>query len=229
MKRRALLQLASKAGLGAAAGTFLVSGMEKGGAPARYRTPYKFGKLVLGPSGTGNEFDSRSVDCPFLFRHAGRFYMTYVGWDGIGYQTGLASSTDLLNWKRLGCILKRDPASEVTRYNVAMNWIVRENGLWKPGELLRIEGRFLGAYHAYPNSGYEAGPAVIGLCWSDDLMHWSLDPPCLRPADGALGSEGAFTSLVWLKRATDFICSTTRKPPRREVGANKPALRVQKI
>src|SRR3954468_21328132 len=135
----------------------------------RYATPHKYGRLVLGPSRMDGEFDSRSVDCPFIFRHDGGFYLTYVGWDGIGYQTGLASSTDLLNWKRLGCILKRDSSSEVTRYNVAMNWIVRENGLHQPGELLRIAGRFLGVYHAYPNSGYEAGPAVIGLCWSDDL------------------------------------------------------------
>jgi predicted GH43/DUF377 family glycosyl hydrolase len=190
MNRRALLQLASNMGLGAAASTLSASGMDKAPVPARYRTPYKFGKLVLGPSGVDNEFDSRSVDCPFLFRHAGQFYMTYVGWDGVGYQTGLASSTDLLNWKRQGCILKRDPSSEVTRYNVAMNWIVRENGLRQPGELLQIDGRFLGIYHAYPNSGYEAGPAVIGLCWGHDLMHWTLDPPCLRPGDGAAWERG---------------------------------------
>ena len=190
MNRRALLQLASNMGLGAAASTLSARGMDKAPVPARYRTPYKFGKLVLGPSGVDNEFDSRSVDCPFLFRHAGQFYMTYVGWDGVGYQTGLASSTDLLNWKRQACILKRDPSSEVTRYNVAMNWIVRENGLRQPGELLQIDGRFLGIYHAYPNSGYEAGPAVIGLCWSHDLRHWTLDAPCLRPGDGAAWERG---------------------------------------
>ena len=152
-----------------------MSGMEQRAVPERYRTPYKLGRLVLGASGIENQFDSRSVDCPFLFRHAGQFYMTYVGWDGVGYQTGLASSTDLLNWKRLGCILKRDPASEVTRYNVAMNWIVRENRLRKPGELSRVGGRFLGVYHAYPNSGYGAGGHRTMLERRSD----ALDP---RPA-----------------------------------------------
>ena len=58
----------------------------------RYRTPYKYGKLVLEASPEADAFDSRSVDCPFVFHHDGRFYMTYVGWDGTGYQTGLASS-----------------------------------------------------------------------------------------------------------------------------------------
>ena len=165
----------------------------------RYATPHKHGKLVLGPSHTDGAFDSRSVDCPFVFHHNGLFHMTYVGFDGIGYQTGLASSHDLVNWKRLGCILKRDPASEITRYNVAMNWIVRENGLRTRGELMRINGLFLGAYHAYPGAGYEQGPAVIGLCWSEDLSHWRLDPPFLHPADGAEWERGGLYKPCLLK------------------------------
>jgi predicted GH43/DUF377 family glycosyl hydrolase len=159
-------------------------------AAARYRTPYKYGKLVLAASNEPGAFDSRTVDCPFVFHHNGRFYMTYVGWDGTGYQTGLASSANLVDWKKEGCILRRDPASPVTRYNIAMNWIVRQNELRSEGELQRFRGRFLGVYHAYPNAGLEEGPAVIGLCWSDDLMHWEIAPPCLRPEDGADWENG---------------------------------------
>lgn len=170
----------------------------------RYATPHKWGKLVLAPSGPGGGFDSRSVDCPFVFRHAGQFYLSYVGWDGTGYQTGLASSTDLLRWKRLGCILKRDPKSETARYNIAMNWILRENGLRSSGELTRINGRFLGAYHAYPNAGYEEGPAVIGLCWSSDLLNWQLDPPCLRPNEGAAWERGGLYKPCLVKIGKTF-------------------------
>lgn len=136
------------------------------------------------------------MDCPFVFTHDGLFYMTYIGYDGTGYQTGLASSRNLVDWQRAGCILKRDPASPVTRYNVAMNWVVRENPLRSPGRLKRIRGRFLGVYHAYPNSGYESGPAVIGVCWGDDLLHWELNAPCLLPQDG--GVMGARRSLQTL-------------------------------
>jgi putative transposase len=89
--------------------------------------------------------------------------MSYVGFYGIGYQTGLASSDDLITWKREGCILRRDAASPVTRYNVAMNWIVRDNAVHSAGSLKRVKDRFLGAYHAYPKTGYEQGPAVIGV------------------------------------------------------------------
>ena len=157
---------------------------------SRYVTPYKFGKLVLSASTDPGAFDSKSVDCPFVFHHGGQFYMTYIGFDGTGYQTGLASSHDLVTWNKLGCILKRDPDSEITRYNVAMNWIVRQNELRGPGELKPVDGRFLGLYHAYPSAGYEQGPAVIGLCWSQDLMKWRIDPPFLRPEDGAPWEQG---------------------------------------
>lgn len=157
---------------------------------ARYETPYKYGKLVLAASVEKDAFDSRSVDCPFVFSHDGLFYMTYIGFDGTGYQTGLASSEDLVSWKKLGCILRRDPASPITRFNIAMNWIVRENALRSPGNLLKVRDRFLGVFHAYPNAGYESGPAVIGLCRSDDLMHWPIGDIVLRPEDGAEWERG---------------------------------------
>lgn len=158
--------------------------------PPSLETPYKYGKLILSAASDPSAFDSKSVDCPFVFTHGGQFYMAYVGYDGTGYQTGLASSKNLVDWQRQGCILRRDPQSEVTRYNIAMNWILRENDVASPGALKKVRGRFLGAYHAYPNAGYESGPAVIGLCWSKDLFHWQLDPPCLRPEDGADWERG---------------------------------------
>jgi predicted GH43/DUF377 family glycosyl hydrolase len=165
-------------------------GWGKPGGIQRYATPFKYGRLVLSAAKEGEVFDARSVDCPFVFLHEGRFYMTYIGYDGTGYQTGLASSGNLLEWHREGCIVKRDPASPVTRYNVAMNWVVRENGVRSPGRLKKIRGRYLGVYHAYPEPGYESGAAVIGLCWSNDLRRWELNEPCLRPEDGSAWERG---------------------------------------
>lgn len=155
-----------------------------------FETPYKYGKLILRASPDPASFDSRSVDCPFVFRHGRSFYMTYVGFDGVGYQTGLAASDDLITWRRLRCILRRDPSSPVIRYNVALNWILRENVLLSPGRALKGNGRFLGAFHAYPGSGYEQGPAVIGLCTSRDLLHWEIGDIILRPEHGASWERG---------------------------------------
>jgi predicted GH43/DUF377 family glycosyl hydrolase len=162
------------------------------GAPdvARYETPHKIGKLILSADTDPKAFDSRSVDCPFVFYHSGEFHMTYIGWDGTGYQTGLASSRDLVSWRKRGCILPRDPDSPITRYNVALNWVLRDSALFSRGGLKKVQGRYLGVFHAYPNPGLEEGPAVIGLCWSDNLLKWEIGDVCLRPEDGAEWERG---------------------------------------
>jgi predicted GH43/DUF377 family glycosyl hydrolase len=173
-------------------------------AESPYATPYKYGKLVLAASPTKDEFDCRSVDCPFVFQHGGLFYMTYVGFDGTGYQTGLASSPDLVQWRKLGAILRRDPSSPITRYNIAMNWILRDNALHSPGKARKVHGRYLGVYHAYPNAGYESGPAAIGLCWSADLHHWEVEPPCLDPRDGADWERGGLYKPCLVEHAGTY-------------------------
>ena len=145
------------------------------------RTPKKHDRLVLAPSYKKGAFDSHAVDCPFLFVHDGKFWMTYVGWDGIGYQTGLASSDDLLSWKKERLLLGRGPKGSVIEHNAALTCILRDNELFGPGTLKRVNGRFVGTYHAYPQPGYETGPAVIGLCYSDDLRSWDVCPPVLAP------------------------------------------------
>lgn len=185
------------AGLGAALGCapFLTSPLAfaegfSNAEIAPFRTPYKYGKLALTPSGTPGAFDEKSVDDPFVFVHNGLFHMLYIGFDGIGYQTGLARSHDLLHWERLGCVAPRDPNSKWTKYNLALSCLVRENGLTSPGKIKKVHGRYLGAWNAYPKAGYEEGAAVIGLVWSDDLLHWELTEPILFPDDGASWEHG---------------------------------------
>jgi predicted GH43/DUF377 family glycosyl hydrolase len=157
---------------------------------APFRTPYKFGKLVLSASADAQAFDSKAVDDPFVFFHDGAFQMLYIGFDGSGYQSGLARSTDLLQWERVALVAPRNPNSKYTRYNVALSCLLREEGLTAQGNLKKVNGRYLGAWHAYPNPGYEEGAAVIGLAWSDNLLHWELTEPILFPSDGALWEHG---------------------------------------
>jgi predicted GH43/DUF377 family glycosyl hydrolase len=170
----------------------------------RIGTPYKLGKYVLSASGQQGAFDRMSVDCPFVFREGDQFYMTFVAFDGIGYQTGLASSSYLIQWKNEGCILKRDPSSPTLKYNAAINWILRENGLYSPGELKKVDGSYLGVYHSYPNQGLEQGAAVIGLCRSHDLRTWTVDPPCLNPQDGAPWERGGLYKPCLLQYKETF-------------------------
>mgnify|MGYP000235867684 CR=1 FL=1 len=117
LNRRSLLTGIAGLALGAC-------GREPEGAPADplapYRTPYKHPSLVLAATGAPGAFDEAAVDKPFVFRHDGRFLMTYVGFDGEGYQTGLAESDDLLHWRRRGLILGRDPDDPVALHGIGV-------------------------------------------------------------------------------------------------------------
>jgi len=181
---------------------------------APFRTPHKYGQLVLGPSGAAGTFDEKSVDDPFVFYHEGEFKMLYIGFDGIGYQTGLARSRDLLRWERVGCVAPRDPNSKWTKYNLALACIVREDGMTSQGRLKKVHGRYLGAWNAYPSAGYEEGAAVIGLAWSDDLLHWELTEPILFPADGAPWEHGGLYRPNLIERDGTFYLYYNAKTDR---------------
>ena len=185
----------------AAGGTAIAPAAE---IPPTLQTPHKIGRLVVAASGKAGAFDEKAVDCPFVFRHNGRFHMTFIGFDGTGYLTGLASSANLIEWSPEGLIAARDPGSDIRRHNVAINWIVRENDVFSAGNLRKIRGRYLGVYHAYPNPGYEEGPAVIGLCWSRDLHHWEFEPPALRPEEGAPWERGGLYKPCLVEQSGTF-------------------------
>jgi predicted GH43/DUF377 family glycosyl hydrolase len=160
-------------------------------------TTHKLPNLVLAPSYCKGAYDSHAIDCPFPFYHNGLYYLLHIGWDGVGYQTGLANSPDLLNWHKEGVALPRGPKGSVTEFNAAITNLLRDNNLYGPGTLKKVNGRFVGTYHAYPNPGYEEGAAVVGLCFSDDLRHWEVSDPILRPEEGADWERGGLYK-TWL-------------------------------
>lgn len=159
----------------------------------KYLTPYKYGKPVLVGSGVPGNFDERAVDCPFVFQHNGKFYMMYVGFDGIGYQTALAVSDDLLHFEHHAVILRRNEGNGWDDNNIAGTWILRENRIDAPPVLKKWDNKYWLVYHAYPNTGYEEGSAKIGIAWTEDenLLEWHrLPEPILKPEDGADWEKG---------------------------------------
>jgi len=173
---------------------------------APYRTPYKYPDLILKATGNKGDYDAQSVDDPIVFRANGRFHMLYIGFDGTGYQTGLAASDDLLHWKREALVGPRDSASTYTKYNLAISSILRDKDLHGTGEALKLNGEYLAAWNAYPSAGYEEGAAVIGLARSRDLLHWSLTEPILRPGDGEPWEHGGlYRPDLLLDRGTYYL------------------------
>lgn len=125
------------------------------------KTPYKYG-LVLVP-----ENDSQKVDCPTIFRKNNKWYMTYLVFDGRGYETCLAQSDDLLNWNTKGRLLSFSndttlwdasqkagyPSLEDTEWGGSYQWQQYKNKYWM-------------SYFGGHTSGYEAGLLSLGMAFS---------------------------------------------------------------
>ena len=62
------------------------------------KTPYKYGLIMIPEPG-------KMIDSPSIFRDNGKWFMTYIVFDGKGYESWLAESADLLHWKTLGRIM----------------------------------------------------------------------------------------------------------------------------
>ncbi|MEG0767998.1 MAG: hypothetical protein RR482_09800, partial [Clostridia bacterium] len=156
-------------------------------------TPYKWGKPVLSGTGLEGAFDRNAVDCPTPFYHNGRYHLLFVGFDGTGYQTGLAVSDDLLHWSKLGVILRRGQNLAWDSVGMAGTSLLMENDLFGPRRLKKAFGKYWMIYHSYPHTGYEAGAAEIGLAWTEDenLLDWHFTgTPILSWKEGATWEHG---------------------------------------
>lgn len=171
----------------------------------KYETPYKYGDALLCGSGIQGAFDEKGVDIPFVFRHSGKYYMLYTGFDGIGYQSALAVSDDLVHWKHETMVLSRGQSRNKWDNNsVAATWIIKENDcLEEVPTLKKIEGKYWMVYHAYPGTGYEEGPAAIGLAWCEDenLKVWQrLDEPILTCEGGGDWEQGGLYKACIIRK-----------------------------
>lgn len=159
-----------------------------------YLAPYKLGRPILAPSGEPGAFDRLAVDHARLFRHKGRIYMMYIGFDGVGYQTALASTTDMLHWTKHGVVFARGQSKNGWDMNGrAISCFLQENDLYGSRELIKKDGKYWLLYHAYPGKGYEAGGAANGLAWTTDenLLDWHcLDKPVFQKSPDAESWDG---------------------------------------
>jgi predicted GH43/DUF377 family glycosyl hydrolase len=139
------------------------------------KTPYKYGVVLAGENGA-------KVDCPGIFRHGEKWYMTYILFAGTGYETALAESTDLLHWKPLGRILRfRDGTWDAKQ---AAGFIALQDHHWAGSYELRThDDKYWLSYIGGALEGYETDPLSIGMAWTSDPaqpVEWNrLDKPVL--------------------------------------------------
>lgn len=146
------------------------------------KTPYKFG-LVL-----ATDDNTKKMDCPTIFRKGNKWYMTYLVYDGRGYETCLSSSNDLLIWKPEGKVMSfaNDDtwdANQKAGYNALVD--IKWDGNY---HLKKYKGRYWMSYFGGKEKGYEVEPLSIGMAFTKKnpaLAHeWNrLDKPVLSASD----------------------------------------------
>jgi len=139
------------------------------------KTPYRHGIILRGEEG-------RKVDCPSVFRQNGRWYMMYIIFDGSGYETAIAESDDLLNFRPLGRILSFREGTWDARQ--AAGYIALQDHSWGGSyELRQYQGRYWLSYIGGALKGYETDPLAVGIAWTTDPTRpaeWNrLDEPVL--------------------------------------------------
>lgn len=177
------------------------------------KTPHKYG-LVLAPS------DNRhKMDCPTVFRKDGKWYMSYLvydgksGKDGRGYETWLAESDDLLQWNPLGRILPfpqegsgRWDENQRAGYIALIDY--QWNGTYEPQ---KFGGKYWLSYFGGTGRGYEQGMLHEGMAFTEgdvtQAHEWkTLDNPVLSPLDKEKGWWENITqyksSVLWDKKKT---------------------------
>lgn len=144
------------------------------------KTPYKYG-LVMVPDDS-----SKMLDCPSVYRIKNAWYMTYIIFDGRGYETWLAKSPDLLNWKTQGRIMSF--TENTWDANQKAGYIALQDYNWEgPYKVQKYKGKYWMSYLGGATSGYEAGTLGIGMAYSKSLnqpVEWQrLDYPVLSAKD----------------------------------------------
>ncbi len=150
------------------------------------KTPYKYG-LVITP-----EDASKKIDCPSVFRKGSYWYMTYIQFDGRGYETWLAKSKDLLQWKTLGKILNFGDTTNADAIewdaNQKAGYIALQDHNWGGSyQLQQFNKKYWMSYIGGREKGYETGKLSVGIANTDkDITRphaWKTYDPVLSMTD----------------------------------------------
>lgn len=135
------------------------------------KTPFKYGIVLRGENGN-------AVDCPGVFRHGSRWYMTYIVMNRVGYETRLAASPDLLHWETLGTTLAFQK-NGWDAWQAAGYPALQDPKFGGSYRLEKYAGSYWMSYLGGALQGYETDPLAIGMARTaapDKALPWSRLP-----------------------------------------------------
>jgi predicted GH43/DUF377 family glycosyl hydrolase len=136
--------------------------------------------------------------------------MTYIVFDGKGYETWLAQSDNLLNWETKGRLMSF--TQNTWDANQKAGYIALQDFNWGGSyEVQKFDEKYWMSYLGGSSQGYEAGKLGIGIAFSDELneaVEWQrLPQPVISVHDKDVrwyDSETIYkSSVIWdTKKAT---------------------------
>ena len=134
------------------------------------------------------------TDVPTVYQIPGdeKFYMSFVTFDGHGYQSYVAESSDLLHWGNYRLAMGFGPTNEFDHGGRVIGAFLYESyDIKAPRTLKRRDGKFWTLYGAYPRQGgYELRPGSEGVACSSDGLRWerAKAQPILATHDADCGA-----------------------------------------
>lgn len=125
------------------------------------------------------------TDVPTVFQIPGekKWHMTFIGFDGNGYQSFVAESDDLVNWGNMRLAMGFGKLGEFDFGGRVLGaYLYEDYDIKAPRMLKKRNGRYWSLYGAYPRQGgYELIPGYEGVACSEDGITWrrAQDEPIL--------------------------------------------------
>lgn len=147
-----------------------------------------------------------NTDVPCVYQLPGepdRWYMSFIAFDGRGYNSFVAESTDLVHWTKPRLAMGFGPEGEFDHGGRVIGAFLYESYDIKAPRLLKQRGgRYWTLYGCYPRQGgYELRPGYEGVAVSDDGVQWrrAKDAPILSVHDANGGAwEKSCIYQPWL-------------------------------
>jgi predicted GH43/DUF377 family glycosyl hydrolase len=186
-------------------GTLLVAGtsagqdidretLDKWSAPYRGWHYWPESVIAAEPKIPGHE-SFRNTDVPCVYQLPGqpdKWFMSFIAFDGKGYNSFVAESRDLLHWTDPKLAMGYGPPGEFDFGGCVVGAFLYESyDVQAPRLLKRRDGKYWSLYGCYPRQGgYELRPGYEGVAVSDDGLAWrrAKDQPILAVQDADCGA-----------------------------------------
>lgn len=119
----------------------------------------------------------RNTDVPCVYQLPGdpdTWYMSFIGFNGQGYNSFVAESTDLVHWTNPRLAMGFGEPGEFDHGGRVIGAFLYESyGIKDPRVLKMRDGKYWTLYGCYPRQGgYELRPGYEGLASSEDGLTW---------------------------------------------------------